>query len=319
MNFDVSVIVASYNPKLAKLLGTIRSILLQKNVSMEIILVDDGSDNNFFAEVRKLYKDFSFDNHVEIGHKRNVGTVKNLYSGIEIARGKYIKMLSPGDLLYSDYSMARILRYMDNMNASLCFSEAVYYCENNNQVKALEVPNRPYAPYLYDDLETNDYKRDYLLFNDVIPGAVIWATTLVYQKYFPLILGKVKYAEDYIYRIMLADGIRMFHYTKRSIWYEFWTGISTSNDELWEKRIMKDRNSTNIILKDYLQGDNFYNFRFRIVLRFENNAVLRRLVKSVLFPFETIKQAICMFHPVNTPTENVNFRFYYKCMMEPIK
>ena len=45
MSFDVSVVILTYFPDKEKLLKTLKSVLLQKNVSYEILIADEGSDN----------------------------------------------------------------------------------------------------------------------------------------------------------------------------------------------------------------------------------------------------------------------------------
>lgn len=46
--YEVSVVVASYNPQIEKLLFTIKSIVNQKNVDIQIVITDDGSFENIF-------------------------------------------------------------------------------------------------------------------------------------------------------------------------------------------------------------------------------------------------------------------------------
>ena len=53
---QITVIVASYNPKWEKLKSTIQSALLQKNICIELIIADDGSKINYHEEVHELVK-----------------------------------------------------------------------------------------------------------------------------------------------------------------------------------------------------------------------------------------------------------------------
>ena len=56
----VSVLVVTYNPQYSKLINTVESILLQKNVRLEIIISDDGSQNNYFEQLEEFFKEHSF-------------------------------------------------------------------------------------------------------------------------------------------------------------------------------------------------------------------------------------------------------------------
>ena len=46
--YDVSIIVATYNPDLNKLMSTLLSIIIQKGIKFEIIVTDDGSQKDYF-------------------------------------------------------------------------------------------------------------------------------------------------------------------------------------------------------------------------------------------------------------------------------
>ena len=58
-NPEVSVIIISYNPVWEKFENTLLSVVMQKRITMEIILSDDGSAQNLFHEAECLLRQAS--------------------------------------------------------------------------------------------------------------------------------------------------------------------------------------------------------------------------------------------------------------------
>ena len=114
--FLVSVCVTTYKPDYADLGLTLESILRQKNCSFEIIIADDGTEWNFNA-----YK--------IVRAPKNYGTVHNTLAACLVARGKYIKDISPGDYLYADTVLADMAAFMEAGSCEAAFGRACYYRE----------------------------------------------------------------------------------------------------------------------------------------------------------------------------------------------
>ena len=88
-------------------------MLNQKEVSFEIIICDDGSIENLFLEIEILFRRYLFRNYFLIGHDSNQGAVNNIIDGAKIAKGRYIKMISPGDFLYDDATLRIFSDYIN--------------------------------------------------------------------------------------------------------------------------------------------------------------------------------------------------------------
>lgn len=236
---DVSVVVVTYNSSIDKLINTLESIIRQENIKFEIIIADDGSKEFEKTIIEKWFKEHNFTDYKLILNKQNQGTLKNAYSGWSIAKGKYIKQLSPGDYLYSRNTLKNAIVYMEENNLSLGFGLAASYEISNNCINIVNKPHpKDLSPYYAKD--ANWIKYNYLVKKDYANGMCFVANKELLIKYSSMLLDKVKYAEDCTYILMVADDVRVGFIEEFIIWYEFGTGISTSNNDVWAKRIRDD-------------------------------------------------------------------------------
>lgn len=240
---EVSIIVATFNPDEEKLLYTLNSILFQKKVNLEIIIADDGSEKfprnkieEFFF--RKKFRNYSFNIL-----KNNSGTVINIFESSKKAKGKYCKLISPGDFLYHPYALRNWIDFMDQSNYDISYCDAVYYKNIKNPIieKKLAHPQKT-------STEKEKILINYLQYNDFFLGAATLMKASILSNYINEIVYKVKYAEDNIYRLMVADGCSVGYFPKIAILYEFGEGISTAKSNIWNKRLKEDLKATNKIL-----------------------------------------------------------------------
>lgn len=114
----VSVIVPAYNEEeiIKKTLQTITKFLKTKNYKWEIVLVDDGSQDNTVKIVKKL-KTSNLRLYV---HKKNKGKGGALRTGFKHANGKYI--------LFTDVDQSVHIRYLDDLLKELESGADVVIC-----------------------------------------------------------------------------------------------------------------------------------------------------------------------------------------------
>jgi len=127
MEVDVSVCVGIYNAGIKELLLTTFSIVKQKKVSFEIIFADDGSENDYSAVIDAF---FLYWPQVTYRYERsnvNRGTVNNFYSALRYARGKYVKLISPGDFFSYENALFDLVNVLKVQNMEACFSDAICY------------------------------------------------------------------------------------------------------------------------------------------------------------------------------------------------
>lgn len=286
-SIKVSVIVATYNPDYIKLEKTLKSIMNQTNVNVEIIVVDDGSKCNYFRKIEELFELYQFDDYKLLSSEVNEGTCKNIYKGVLVANGEYLKLISPGDYLYNEQVLADWISFMEKNSVEVSFGDAIYYREDGDNIELLKVVASPNNVLVFENDRYNDWdvKINYLLARDLALGAAFMAKTALIRTYIRPMIGKVIYAEDNVYRLMLALGIRLVHYKALVIWYEYGTGISTQKKAVWHERLKKDMCETDKIILHSLKKVDKFDFKYYKYLKYApKNRVGNRLFGLFLFP-----------------------------------
>lgn len=258
---QVSVAVLTYNPQKEKLFQTIKSIIEQKYIELDLVIADDGSTNTYFEEVEVLFQSSNFTNYRFVRNQINQGTVKNCLSAVKACEGKYVKLLSPGDFLYADTVLYRWVNFLEKNIADWSFSEAFYYRMDGSNICLTEQYAHPQdiKPYI----KKNDYKCrwNYIVNGDLCLGAATICKKDIMLKYLNMIQDKVKYAEDNIYRIMMMDGLNVEYFQEKTIMYEFGDGVSTSGSMEWVRRLRRDRANTTQIMMEQCDRSNPFEKR----------------------------------------------------------
>lgn len=244
MGVEISVICLTYNSDINKLLTTLNSVIQQKNCRFEIIIADDGSGDNKFEEVETFLSANDFQNYKLIPNAENKGIIKNFLSAIQLANGRYIKYISPGDYLYDENTLEYIYEFMKKYDASIAFGKAVYYSDNSGELDVFNLM----APVVTDiyDVRENHYNYDdvlkhIMLFDDVVLGAVVVAKRDIFEKYLLEISSSVVYIEDNtILPLVTLDKQRIFYMDRYILWYESDSGISTNVNRGFIEKIEQD-------------------------------------------------------------------------------
>ena len=238
--YKMSVVVVTYNPSEIKLLETLSSIILQKGLTFQIVVADDGSADPCFDQVEAFFARHSFTDYVIVRNPENKGTVRNLISGVERCTGEYVKTISPGDMLSGEYILRDWVDAAEQSSAQMSFSDAVCY-EEKDGIKCWKSGKaHPQTVDCYLFREENQIRWNYLIFGDLVLGAAIICHRDLLSTYLHMINGKVIYAEDNIYRLMAYDHITMHYFPEDAVIYELGSGISTSGNDIWKQRLKND-------------------------------------------------------------------------------
>lgn len=256
----ISVLVLTYKPKKESLFATLKSIVAQKNCDFEILIADDGSENFFEADIRAYLDSKGISNYQILAHAQNQGTVQNIISGVTVARGTYIKPISPGDLLYDPYTLRDIGAFMKGKNAKAAFGRLVFYSYDSNlQVKNL---THPWLNGIYQAKQYNYKKvlKHQMVFRDFICGAsAIYERNTFFQA-LQTIAPAVRYAEDIVFQVFALQNLQIYAMDQSIVWYEHGSGISTQKHVQTFTRIDED----------------FFNFYHYMVNLYPNHNYLKR-------------------------------------------
>ena len=111
--YDISIGVLTYQPDYEKLLVTLTSVIQQQGCRYEIVVGDEGSSNFEEREIELWLLRHGFKDYTILRSSENKGTVHNVMNVLDAAQGCYVKLISPGDYLYSEHVLADMLRFME--------------------------------------------------------------------------------------------------------------------------------------------------------------------------------------------------------------
>lgn len=285
METKITVLVVSFNPQLEQIKKTVKSVILQKDVDVEIIVTDDGSAENYFEEIGDVFKYYNYKNFKLLGADKNSGTCKNIVKGLLKATGKYVKTIAPGDYFHNEYVLKNWRDFMEEKKIDVSFGNSIYYYMGDDEPRPMKVLENPQLCEIYnlDNFSGKYAVLDYLFLKDVPNGACFFAVKDVLLDYMSAIEGKIVYAEDMVYRKMLADGIKIIHFDEFVILYEFGTGISTSSDNKWDEIISNERKISNHMIIKHNSWRGFNRFRLNVGLQCMNISKFN-VVKYIVFP-----------------------------------
>ncbi len=255
-NISVSVIVATYNFNVKKTIATLNSVILQKNVSIEIIIADDGSKNTEDFDIIEAHiKKNNFEAYKIIKNKENQGTVKNLFSGLKQAVGKYVYFISPGDYLFDDCVLHDFYEFCEKNNSKLVFGDAVCYnFDNDGKVNISDIPSAPKRAECYSADKSLFFKKVAFLFGNFVVGPAYFREKNTTIECFKIIEKNSKFVEDNTSTaIAFANGINLDYFRRNIVWYETGTGVSTSSDDKWKKILDED------FRRNYMYLDKVYS------------------------------------------------------------
>src|SRR3989339_833425 len=104
---DLSIIIINYNVKefLLNLLDSLRKAV--KNVSTEIIIVDNASDDGSVEILREKFSNIKL-----IANKKNVGFGSANNQALQVAKGKYFLLINPDTIVRED-TLVKMLEFSD--------------------------------------------------------------------------------------------------------------------------------------------------------------------------------------------------------------
>ena len=144
----ISVIIPAYNVK-KYIVESVNSVINQEYKNLEIIIVDDGSNDG----TEKICDDFlKIDKRIKVIHQKNMGLSGARNTGLDNAKGRYIAFLDSDDVYFKD--MIKKLYYnIKNLNADCVVCEYIYVRTSKKINVQKYKNNEKIMPVIYENDE----------------------------------------------------------------------------------------------------------------------------------------------------------------------
>ncbi len=178
----ISVVLPTYN-RPDYIVLSLRSILNQTYKNFEVIVLDDASTDNT-DQVVTSFKDKRI---VYVKNKKNMGYAANIKKGFNMAKGKYIFMISDDDILMSTTLFQELVNVMDRTNAGYAQTGLVYYDTDYHKPSVIDhvatrlIYEKPTpdiffrtSNWHYGFMSGNIFRKDFLNINRDFHETDIW-------------------------------------------------------------------------------------------------------------------------------------------------
>lgn len=178
MDLMVSVIIPNYNGE-KYIEKCIESVEHQTYKNLEIIIVDDGSDDSSKEIIKKVQKKYS---NIKCYFQQNMGGSIARNKGIELSNGKYFIFLDSDDILYPDAISTMIEKIIDT-DADLVIGNFKKIDSNDNEIiKCKTIENESTVNDVYTLVGTIPNPTNKLYRADIIKNNMIsWGNVRIGQ------------------------------------------------------------------------------------------------------------------------------------------
>ena len=284
LTMDLSILLVQYRPDEGELRRTLASLLRQSCRDFELVVADDGSDEDFFPLTRKILAENGFTGAKFVKLTPNGGTVKNVLNGAKQAAGKWVFTVSPGDYLYDADTVAWLLEVLRRDAPRVAFGRLACYADRNGAPirRPGDAPfdRTPYRPGAYD---ARTAKRNMLLYDDGISGAgLVYERELLVQA-LEKMAGRVLLAEDFAARLFAVENIPIVGYDRCIAWYEVGTGVSTNEGA--RARMLRDWRAMVELLRELYPKDRTVRLAYEYYFNDRHKSrLVRGLVGRLIVP-----------------------------------
>jgi len=209
----VSIIMPTYN-RAGYILETLHSICGQTYTHWELLVLDDGSEDNT-EEVVKSVKDSRIAYH-RFPKTNIVGRLKN--TGIEMAKGTLIAFMDSDDLWLEDKLELQVNALLENKEAGFSYTNAYNFTDNG------EV-----SPTFLKTTEGIKYEN--MFYPYCIGERGVFIQTIMVWKY--LIEKAGYFGEQYIFTDYSFMGNLAYHYTVAIIYKPLLKRRLHANNSIW--------------------------------------------------------------------------------------
>lgn len=207
-NLDISIIMPVYNSE-RYIKEAISPILAEKNISFELILVNDASTDKSLEIIKNIAREDDRIKIINLEKNSRQGTARN--KGLDIAKGKYILFVDSDDILHTE-AISKLFALQEQNQSDVCAfayrrmidrqdGQREYYFDDGNQRKLLQS--------LADDYYLNDEKISELFLSTAGVCNNLFSKNII-DKY------NIRFPENLIYEDNYFVKLYMFYVRKYS-------------------------------------------------------------------------------------------------------
>jgi glycosyltransferase involved in cell wall biosynthesis len=231
----ISVVVCCYNSNLLKIEATIKSIVRQKNVDFEIIIADDGSEDNHCSQIHSFLMSFSGLHFFEIYSEKNQGTIKNLLNSLPFCNGEIIKPIGPGDFLYDETCLLKAsLVFAKNSDVGIVYGKTASF-DNDGRILRRSPPTDKFSFF-----SKKIFVRNVGIYHDNLCGASLFYRKTVFLSSLLFLSDFALLTEDLSLPLLVLNGGKVASMKGYSVWYESGTGVTGARANPLRNRVIKD-------------------------------------------------------------------------------
>ncbi|BEU86963.1 hypothetical protein TAMA11512_04270 [Selenomonas sp. TAMA-11512] len=217
---DVTVLFITYQQDEEETLMSLRSVLRQKDICVEIVVSDDGSEENHFDAIKALFERYNFTRYKMLAHEENRGIIKNLIGALKEASAKWVKVLSPGDFFYSEKVLSRWYVHVRRVGCDVSFGRHIMYRKIDAGYEMIP------SVFRHRKNWAEDVFTSYITYDQSVGGCLAFHKKDCYLHYLELLAERgAILSEDASHIIMACERVKMDLYLENVIYYER-SGIS---------------------------------------------------------------------------------------------
>ena len=227
-SIDISVIIPAYNRE-KYISKCIESILYQETVTLEVIIVDDGSTDKTL-EVCNSYA--AMHSNIRVIHQENKGMASARNAALNVALGEHITFLDSDDCMGQD-ALLEMLNALKAHNVDAVIGEYDLIDEEGNRVGKGTFPDDVKSRVISqnDFWMLNSNKETNLLFT------VVWGKLFKREVWEKLRFGEgVRFAEDEFILAELVERCNSFYLLGKTVYIQ-----TSSHESLTRSAFNKDK------------------------------------------------------------------------------
>lgn len=217
-NIKFSIIIPCYNVEKNLIARAVKSILSQTYTNFELLLIDDGSKQEYLSALKEIADS---DSRIKLIIQENQGVSVARNNGIKCASGQYILFLDADDI----YLQGILERANDLLKADETIECYFGGLKHTSNVKIRDLDNVNVERLDLQESALEQY-RIKALTRETIPGGFIGKGPIC--KFVKAELAKkilfdarMKYGEDHIWFLKILEETKHAVLDKQ-IWYDYW-------------------------------------------------------------------------------------------------